>query len=356
MSELQAWIEYERSFDKVVSEPVVGFGRYGDYWLVGSGEQTNANCNKFKCLHGCLNFEAHNAMHWFMPDLPKDSVFVKSVYHSCDNPLCPKCYKYGWAVREAGRIEARLKEASKRFGLIEHIIVNVPDADYGLSLEDLRRKCVKVLAIRGCIGGCMIFHFFRYHKRNETYVGEPAHWFPSPHFHILGFVGGEGYGKCRGCAFNPARVHNSDRCRVCKGFEGLTRICYEKEGGRAGSGYIVKVALSRKTGLPDERITVGGTVWYQLNHASVRRGVNVKKSHAASWFGVCSYRKLKLINGKDVGVKHKCPICGCDLVRVRYLGAFSEISVSRRGDIVSFYGADGKPLWEIVVERKFQGG
>jgi hypothetical protein len=128
----------------------------------------------------------------------------------------------------------------------------------------------------------------------------------------------------------------------------LTRRCYEKEGGRAGSGYIVKVLGKRKT--------VGGTAWYQCNHASVRRGVNSKKSHVATWFGVCSYRKLKLINGKDVGIKHKCPICGNDLVRVRYLGDFSQISISRGGEIVSFYDEDRKPLWEVVTERKFQGG
>jgi len=340
-----AWFAYQKSeisseLKSRVSEPVVGFGRYGDYLLVGSGGQTNANCGTFEHLEACLDYKPHNAVRWFMPDLPKDAVYYKAIYHSCDNPLCCKCCKYGWAVREAGRIETRLKEASKRFGLIEHIVVSVPDKDYGLSLEDLRKKCVKVLAARGVIGGCMIFHFFRYHKRNETYVGEPAHWFPSPHFHILGFIGGEGYGKCRNCAFNPARAHNSDKCKVCKGFEGLTRICYEKEGGRAGSGYIVKVLGKRKT--------VGGTAWYQCNHASVRRGVNVKKSHVVTWFGVCSYRKLKLINGKDVGIKHKCPICGGDLVRVRYLGVFSELLLSRRGEIVSMFGADGKPLWEIV--------
>ena len=71
---------------------------------------------------------------------------------------------------------------------------------------------------------------------------------------------------------------------------------------------------------------------------------------------MCSYRKLKLINGEDVGIKHKCPICACDLVRVRYLGDFSELSVSRRGEILSMFGDDGEPLWEVVHERKFKGG
>jgi hypothetical protein len=65
---------------------------------------------------------------------------------------------------------------------------------------------------------------------------------------------------------------------------------------------------------------------------------------------------LKLINAEDVGVKHKCQICGNDLVRVRYLGVFSQVSISRRGEIVGFYDDNGKPLWEIVAERKFKGG
>ena len=110
--------------------------------------------------------------------------------------------------------------------------------------------------------------------------------------------------------------------------------------------WIVKVLEKRKT--------VGGTCWYQLNHCSIRRGS--KKSHAATWFGVCSYGKLKLINGKDVGVKHKCSICGSELVRVRYLGNFSELSISRRGEVVSMFDSDGQPLWEVVAERKFKGG
>ena len=323
----------------------ISFAGNSEYVLAGHGKQTSPECSKFKKFTGCLNFEAHNAVRWFMPDLPKASVFVKSVYHSCDKPTCPKCFKYGWATREAGRIEARLKEASKRFGLVEHIVDSIPDADYGLSLEDLRKKTVRILKARGVIGGCLIFHAFRYHRRNETFVGEKPHWFFSPHFHILGFIGGEGYGKCRDCKFNPARVHNSERCKGCNGFEGLTRKLYEKEGGRSGSGHIVKVLGKRKT--------VGGTAWYQCNHASVRRG---KKAHVVSWFGVCSYRKLELVNGSDIGIKHKCPICGNDLVRLRYLGVFSEISISRRGEIVPMFDADGKPLWEIVVERKFKDG
>ena len=65
---------------------------------------------------------------------------------------------------------------------------------------------------------------------------------------------------------------------------------------------------------------------------------------------------MKLVNVKDVGIKHKCPICGSELVRVRYLGVFSELSISRRGEVVSMFGDKGEPLWEVVTERKFEGG
>jgi hypothetical protein len=32
------------------------------------------------------------------------------------------------------------------------------------------------------------------------------------------------------------------------------------------------------------------------------------------------------------------------------------VSVSRRGQIMCMFDADGEPLWEVVAERKFNGG
>jgi hypothetical protein len=335
MKKQKQWLDCEQNSGFEVKVGVRNeFWSYGDYELVGHGKQTNAECGKFKRFDGCLNVDAHNAARWFTPDLPKDAVYVRSVYHSCDKPTCPKCFKFGWAVRQATRMERRLKEASKRFGLVEHIVASVPHNEYGLSLEALRGRAVEIMANRGIIGGSMIFHAFRYRNRYVARkTGLPIGWYWNPHFHVLGFVGGEGYGKCRHC--------KGGDCYACNGFEGVTRSENKKDG------WIVKVLEKRKT--------VGGTAWYQLNHASIRRSGS-KKSHAATWFGVCSYRKLKLINGKDVGIKHKCPICGGDLVRVRYLGVFSEVSVSRRGEILSMFDGDGEPLWEVVAERKFNGG
>jgi hypothetical protein len=332
--ERKAWLDYQQSFDSEVKDDVHNeFWSYGEYELVGHGRQTNESCGMFKKFMGCLNVEAHNAARWFTEDLKKNAVFVKPIYHSCDKPTCPKCFKFGWATREASRMEKRLLEASKKFGLVEHVVASVPSKLYGLGLDALRKRVVKVLANRGVIGGSLVFHGFRYANREESVrKGVPFGWRWSPHFHSLAFVGGEGYGRCRCC--------KGADCYACGGFEGLTRREREKDG------WLVKVLEKRKT--------IGGTAWYELNHCSIRRGS--KKSHAATWFGVCSYRKLKLINGEDVGIKHKCAICGGDLVRVRYLGVFSELSISRRGEIVSMFGDDGKPLWEIVVDRKFEGG
>lgn len=335
-AEHNSWEDYNAGFDDGVHEIDLHheFGSHGEYVLVGHGDQTNIHCGKFKKFMGCLNVEGHNQARPFLTDLKKDSVFVKPIYHSCDKPTCPKCFKFGWAVREATRMEARLRGASSNYGLVEHIVASVPAKLYGLSLEALRKEAMKILYNRGIIGGSMIFHGFRYANRKEAdRKGVPFGWRWNPHFHILGFVGGEGYGKCRTC--------KGKDCYSCKGFEGVTRIENKKDG------WLVKVL--------DKRKTVGGTCWYQLNHCSIRRGG--KKSHAATWFGVCSYRKLKLINGKDVGIKHTCPICSSELVRIRYLGDFHNLGpITRRGEMVAMFDMNGEPLWDVVAERRFKRG
>ena len=343
-AENKAWLEYEKGFERdfsVDDEPEVqnSWFSHGEYILVGHGKQTNEKCGTFLSYYGCLREDLHNLVTLDGYDYHGKG-FAKKVFRSCDRPECPICFKRGWAVTAAGRIERRIREAEKRFGKALHIVVSVPDADFGLTYESLQKKVVKVMSDRGIIGGCKIFHAFRYANSAESRRRNvPCGWFFSPHFHVLGFIGGSGYGHCRNIADFPVK------CKACSGFEGVTRRCYDKEGGRSGSGYIVKVLAERKT--------IGGTAWYQLNHASVRRGS--KNSHVASWFGCCSYHKLKIINGDlDVGVKFsKCPICGEDLVRLRFLGDFSKLNVSRAGDIVDLYDEVGNPLWEV---RSSKGG
>jgi hypothetical protein len=213
----------------------------------------------------------------------------------------PVCY-LSWASREAHKIEGRLAEAGKRFGKAEHVVVSLPIGDYGLGYEDLRNKVVKVLESRGVIGGCLIFHGFRY---NNVRL-----WYWSPHFHILGVIKG-GYG-CRNCN------HERGDCRSCSGFNGREVRGFEKDG------YIVKVMGERKT--------IFGTAWYQLNHSTIR--TNVKRPHACTWFGVCSYRKLKVKVEKK---KDLCPICGEELVKLHYLGVRRIVKEKeKKGFVYSF--------------------
>jgi len=281
----------EDSFDdeqpKVLKETIPelenGWASYGNFQLVGNGKVTSDACGKYLSLKGCIRTDLHD-VNCLDGKNYAGKVYVKVVHHWCNKPSCPVCFKSGWAVREAGKIEGRLKEASKRFGLAEHIVASVPLRDYGLSFGDLRARMVKAVYARRVIGGVLIFHGFRYTVQK--------HWYWNPHFHVLGYILG-GYG-CRNC--------KKQICSECGGFEARTRKVYEQDD------YIVKVLGKRKT--------VFGTAWYQLNHSSI--DVTKKRFHVATWFGVCSYRKLKVTVEKK---KELCPICSEELVKLHYSGA-----------------------------------
>jgi hypothetical protein len=336
MNNIQEKYTKEKSLPDIRNE----FWSYGEYELVGHGKVTNVSCGKFLGFQGCAQIELHNKVTLDGVNY-SGKVFARKVHCTCHKPSCPVCYKYGWAVREAKMIEARLAECSKHFGQVEHIIVSVPQRDYGLSLENLRQKAVQVvMKNRGVVGGVMIFHAFRYRNRGVLLNGvfNPHGWYWSPHFHVLGYIIG-GYGKCRSCKFTKDGTFAD--CRGCKGFEGKTRRCYEKDG------YIVKVKGKRKS--------VVGTAWYQLNHASIKR--NVKNFRVATWFGTCSYRKLKITTElrKDV-----CPICGYDLERLRYSGKksfeYDRTSPHYKQDTFEDAIEDGELVWtacktEIKWER-----
>ena len=178
----------------------------------------------------------------------------------------------------------------------------------------------KALANRRVVGGVMIFHGFRYNLRK--------HWYWSPHFHVLGFIRG-GY-ECRSC--------KKGCTMMCNGFDQLTRKMYQKDK------CIVKVLGKRKT--------VGGTAWYQLNHAS--HHVNKKRFHVAIWFGVCSYRKLK-ITAKIK--KNVCPICRHDLKRLDYFGnkdfVLDKDSPDFRRESFEDFEEDGRQVWFEREDKEY---
>lgn len=382
------WKEYDQSFsDPMDNEEVTDFkdlendkapknewGHYGEYELVGNGKVTSDTqntkhiCGQFLGYKGCLNVDLH--AHVSLDGVNHSgNMYVKKIFHSCDKPTCPVCFKSGWAVREATAIEERIlkmqngcidkayKDKKGKFhpgihhvpmGLAEHIIASVPVTDYGLTFTQLREKIVKVLRSRGILGGVYIFHAFRYRNYKDAFrEGKPMGWFFSPHFHVIGFIDG-GYGCCRSCKNillddgGNVQVQDFKTCLNCKcGFEGRQRREYLIEGGRLGVGgavsaYIVKVQAKRKT--------LHGTAWYQLNHSSIVRGA--KRAQVATWFGVCAKNKVHLEKGDRIR-KDVCPICQHELIDLMYVGGdgdpHSEWWWKDREE--AYLDKDGMPKW-----------
>lgn len=286
------------------------WGRHGEYSLVGLEEATNSKCGMHMGLEGCLNVKGHANS---LVKGHKGKVYVRLLTNHCDRPTCKVCYQYGWASREARKAEKRLKFASSKFGKIEHIILSPSSALYDLSYEELHKRALKALAKRGIIGGALIWHAFRYHsfreyQRLSTSDGS-LHWYFSPHYHVLGFFR-ESYSRCRNCPdylewySHGGNTFGCGRKCHCEGFEQLTREQYKTDN------FICKVEGARKT--------IVGSLFYQLGHSSVR--TDKKRFYPLTWFGVAGYHKLHFKPEKE---KHVCPICGLELVKIRYLGGKS---------------------------------
>jgi hypothetical protein len=366
-AEKEAWAAYEGSlndetvfddesvefndFKEAESDPLApewGKDKVHGFELVGNGKVTHLNgkneCGRFGAFWGCLNVEKHDNVTLDGENF-KGKVYVKKVFRSCDKPTCPVCFLKGWAVNEAKKIERIIKAAEKKYGLAEHAIVGIPQSDYGLSVQQMRLKVGRVLVSRGIIGGCRIFHAFRYrsHSKDKGGVHYPRGWFYAPHFHCLAFLR-DSYSSCRKCENHfEDGVLDRKQCMGCPHFEGLTRRMFEKEEKRrAGSGYIVKIKGKRKT--------IGGTAWYQLSHSAVKTGD--KKFHVVGWFGVCASRKNLQVGKEDKEVSHGvCPHCQSPLVKLRYTGAKGLLFWLRRfweKDFTDDYlDAEGVPQWKI---------
>jgi hypothetical protein len=320
--------------DDSFDEPEVGerWGSFGNWQLVGNGGVTNKYCGTFFRVKACSRVELHNRIKYAKVIIDGKERVVRTtgkvdrkiVFHYCNKPSCSVCYKHGWANRLAGSIERRLVEASKRFGLIEHIIVGIPSKFWHLSYKELKKKVFEGCLVRGVIGGALIFHAFRYNNLRPC-------WYYSPHFHIVGLIFG-GY-KCRGCKIVKEKGKCGIENRGCDGF--VNRNFRENEK----DGLYFKVKGKRKT--------VWGTARYQLDHASI--DVTKKRFRVATYFGVCSYRKLKVTAEKH---KDLCRICKHELTWHDYFG--SKRLVTDRNDpdfkLVSFEDADENGV-RVYVER-----
>ncbi len=246
---------YAKSFGDCEAPKEVS-ARHGYWQLVGQGQVTNGYCGRFLNFKICNRVELH-AQSSLAGISHAGEVFVHKVHRSCDTPQCPVCCFSGWAKREADKITQRIEVASMRFGKAQHIAISPPESDWGLAEfhnDDFRVKVKDLLYEVGVIGGCLFFHGFRYANYQESIEkGVMFGWRWSPHIHSLAFILG-GYGRCRRCSNNTNVGHS--RCPSCEGFEGRVRRSYEK------NKYIIKCM--------DERITIFGTAWYQLNHSAIK--------------------------------------------------------------------------------------
>jgi hypothetical protein len=87
-------------------EPLDSNFNHGDFQLVGHGEKTNAQCGYFSAYYGCVRAELHNIITLHGVNYKKKA-YVRKVFHSCDKPSCPICFRWGWAVREAMKVKWR---------------------------------------------------------------------------------------------------------------------------------------------------------------------------------------------------------------------------------------------------------
>lgn len=298
-----------------------------EFQPVGRGVKSSEFCGVHRGFKVCKDVEAHRGVVKGGVDYT-GKIVVRHKHWWCTKPSCPVCFIRGWAVREARFFERRLDLAVKRgFGKVEHVIVSVPSEDYGLHDKVLREKVREALKARGVFAGGRIYHHFRIDRERDVLkVGR--------HYHVLGFVEG-GFDVCRNC------VHSGrDECRRCSGFKGREMKGYERDG------YIVKVT--------DERVTVFGSAWYQLNHASVKLGI--ERFHAVTWFGKMGYNNFKSVKF-DLKAEVKCPICEGEMVDCRYDGDMRIAKNVGDVDYVAWFGVDAchsSDFVEVVGGRGFE--
>jgi len=200
---------------------------FSELRLVGRGSVTSPKCGDFLGFFGCAQIAKHS----------DGCVRMVVVPNSCDKMSCPRCFMYGWCVRIAKAVDARLEATSVKLGLpIEHIVCSLPECDYGLTFKEAKRKCIGILGSRGVIAGHGIPHGNRIDDATKVERF-------SPHFHILGFIEPSfAYDRCRKCE----RKWNC--LSGCGGFDDNAWALQQKDE------YLVKVLGARKS--------VTGTLWY----------------------------------------------------------------------------------------------
>lgn len=332
--------ELSEEFGKVRFNEVKVTNPLKRYPLVGGGEITNSYCGNFSGFYVCDRADLHELIGKKLGRDYVNKVFVRKVHFNCGKPSCPVCYRYGSILRLSHKGKARLEATSKMLEVsspksseILHIVVSISPKDYGILDEKvLRAKAVKALKELRIIGCGLIFHGSRHRRyeqiRSNVFRQIATDW--SPHYHLVGFIQ-NGY-ECYDCK------RKSNCLAGCGGFDDRRWQYYQK------TGIYVKVLAKRKT--------IFGTLSYQLNHASIRQGV--ERAHIITWMGICAYRKMKV---EDVKSKGTCGICGHELKQFLYSGKHCFVTArdafGYMHESLEDYREDGVVVWIEAPKRWF---
>jgi len=248
----------------------------------GRGVVSSDACASVHGQNVCKNVEGHNGVvkrnyDGVLTDFT-NKIVVRLSHWWCNSAGCPKCWLRGWSVRVARTGERRVDKAVKRgFGEPLHVIASVPLESYGKLEKDLRKDAREALRVRGFFGGLLVYHHFRIDRERDVLkVGK--------HYHAL--------------TFN--RNYNRGANGVDEAYEKLTREEFKRDF------WIVKVK--------DKRATTFGTLYYEVNHASLKLGL--KRSTVVTYFGEMAYNNFK--GGVlDVKAEVKCPVCAGDMPKCR---------------------------------------
>ena len=196
-------------------------------------------CGKWS-WKGCLNAPGHAGTE------ANGKGFVKTFQKQCFRSGCEKCAS-SWISRESNKSTTRLNHYENLTDeKAKHIILSPPVWLRDKPISELRKEAYKILKNVNAKAGCLIPHPFRAYKQTQLNGQIKLLWYPSIHFHVVG------YGWIENVVEN-----------------------YKK------SGWIVKNKGTRESNY--------GTIRYLLSHAGIKKGY-----HTLTWFGNLSYSNLSI--------------------------------------------------------------
>jgi len=204
---------------------------------------------------GCLNVAGH------MGTEANGRGFVRSFKRTCFRSVCEECAS-SWISRESNKSASRLNHYEKLTNEeSKHIILSPPSWVHDKPVSELKKEVYQILKRLNAKGGCLIVHPFRERKQKLLDGKIKSYWYPSIHFHVVGY-GWLNYGL------------------IAENFH--------------KSGWIVKDKGERESNY--------GTIRYILSHAGVKKGF-----HSLTWFGDLSYSKLSMPKYESEYLN--CPYC-----------------------------------------------